>query len=381
MEPVIFPLAADDRDREEALRARFRQFWSTANGDPFAVSRLALLSLAVACLGTACATHPTTGPTAGAAKKTITTKERFEPVTFPIAADERESETALRARFGQFWSTAKGDPRTVYDTFISAAGPIADGVSSERIETPSVRGWWVRPSVAERDGVIVYLHGGGYIAGSAKAYRGLASQLASRTRRPVLVLDYPLAPEATVPAAPDAVIAAYEWLRANGGERIAFVGDSAGGGLALATLARLAHGSRPSAAVAGVVFSPWVDLAFTGATMKDSRIEDPVLRYDALQNGARMYLGKVDSRDPLASPLFGDLSGLPPLLIQVGSDERLLDDARQYADRAAREGAKVRIEVWEGMHHVFQINTADLRSSGVALDRAAAFLLEAFANR
>src|SRR5450432_970888 len=300
-------------------------------------------------------------------------------VTFPLAADERDRERALRGLFVQFWSTATGDPRAVYDTFISAT-PLAEGVSSEQVETASVRGWWVRPSGAEHDGVILYLHGGGFVAGSAKAYRGVASQLASRTRRPVFVLDYPLAPEATVPAAPDAVMAAYQWLLTNGSERIAIAGDSAGGGLALVTLARLAHTSQPSAAIAGVAFSPWVDLAFTGASMKDAHIEDPLLTYEFLQAGARMYLGKADSRDPLASPLFGDLSGLPPLLIQVGSDERLLDDARQYAERATGAGSRVRLEVWQGMHHVFQVNVADLQTSGIALDRAAAFLVEAFSS-
>jgi acetyl esterase/lipase len=268
----------------------------------------------------------------------------------------------------------------VYDTFISAT-PFAQGVSSEQVEIASVRGWWVRPSAAEHDGVILYLHGGGYVAGSAKAYRGFASQLASRTRRPIFVLDYPLAPEATVPAATNAVMAAYEWLRANGGERIVFAGDSAGGGLSLVTLARLAHGSRPSAAIAGVLFSPWVDLAFTGASMKDAHIEDPLLTYEFLQAGARMYLGGGDSRDPLASPIFGDLSELPPLLIQVGTDERLLDDARQLAERAASAGSPVRLEVWQGMHHVFQVDVAHLQTSGVALDRAAAFLVEAFNRR
>jgi acetyl esterase/lipase len=94
-----------------------------------------------------------------------------------------------------------------------------------------------------------------------------------------------------------------------------------------------------------------------------------------------MYLGSADSRDPLASPLFGDLSGLPPLLIQVGSDERLLDDARQYADRAESAGSRVQLEVWEGMHHVFQMDVAHLRASGVALDRAAAFIVEALSKR
>ena len=305
-----------------------------------------------------------------------------EPTTFPLAAAERDRERELRVRFVKFWGTATGDRRTVYDTFISAT-PVAKGVSSEQVETTSARGWWVRPPVAEakHDGAILYLHGGGYLAGSAKAYRGLASQLASRTRRPVFVLDYPLAPEAKVPAAPNAVIAAYDWLRAKGNERIALVGDSAGGGLALVTLERLAHASRPSAAVAGVVFSPWVDLAFTGASMKDAQIEDPLLTYQFLQAGARMYLGSADARAPLASPLFGDLSGLPPVLIQVGSDERLLDDARQYAERASGAGSPVRLEVWQGMHHVFQINVADLQTGGVALDRAAAFLVEAFSNR
>jgi len=297
--------------------------------------------------------------------------------TFPLVAADRDRERELRARFAQFWRTATGDRRTVYDTFISAT-PLAEGVSSEQVETASVRGWWLRPSVAERDGVILYLHGGGYVAGSAKAYRGLASQLASRTRRPVFVLEYPLAPEATVPAAPNSVMAAYKWLRANGSKRIAFVGDSAGGGLALVTLARLTHTSQPSAAIAGVAFSPWVDLAFTGASMKDGHIEDPLLTYEFLQAGARMYLGGADSRDPLASPLFGDLSAQPPLLIQVGSDERLLDDARQYAERAAGAGSPVQLEVWQGMHHVFQGNVADLQTSGVALDRAAAFLVDAF---
>jgi acetyl esterase/lipase len=296
----------------------------------------------------------------------------------PLTADDRDRERELRAQFAQFWSTATGDPRTVYDTFISAT-PLAAGVSAdERVETVPARGWWVRPPEAKRDGAILYLHGGGYVAGSARAYRGIASQLASRTHRPVFVLDYPLAPEATMPAAPNAVMAAYEWLRSNGSDRIAVAGDSAGGGLALVTLARLARSSLPSAAIAGLMFSPWVDLAFTGASMRDPRVEDPLLTYEALQQGARMYLGGTDSRDPLASPLFGDLSELPPVLIQVGSDERLLDDARQYAERAAGAGSPVRLEVWQGMHHVFQINVAQLRTSGVALDQAAAFLVEAF---
>lgn len=305
------------------------------------------------------------------------TNEAARPVsvTIPLSADERARETALRARFSRYWSTATGAPRAIFDSFISSATPFADDVSFERVEA---KGWWARPSAAKQDGVILHLHGGGYVQGSADAFRGFASQIATRTRRSVFVLDYPLAPESTVPAAPDAVMSAYEWLQANGAASIAVVGDSAGGGLALAMLSRLAHRERAMQPVAGVLFSPWVDLAFTGASMMDANVADPLITYAHLQDYARKYLGQTDPHDPLASPLYGDLSRLPPLLIQVGSDEHLLDDARQLAERAARAGSPVRLEVWQQMHHVFQLNVADLRTSANALDRAAEFLVDAF---
>ena len=162
---------------------------------------------------------------------------------------------------------------------------------------------------------------------------------------------------------------------------MAIVGDSAGGGLALVTLAELTKASRGVPPVAGVVFSPWVDLAFTGLSMKDQAIADPLIDHDYLQDCARKYLGSTDSRNPLASPLFGDLQGLPPLLVQVGTDERLLDDARQYAARATEAGASVELTIFEGMHHVFQLDVAHLESSRVALERAARFLRSAFDRR
>jgi acetyl esterase/lipase len=196
----------------------------------------------------------------------------------------------------------------------------------------------------------------------------------------VFGLDYPLAPEATLPAAPDAVMAAYEWLHANGADRIAVVGDSAGGGLAVEILSRLAHDEHALPAVAGVVFSPWVDLAFGGASWTDAGIADPLITYESLHTHALEYLGDADPHDTRASPLYGDLSGLPPLLIQAGTDEHLLDDARRLAERAAGAGSPVRLEIWEGMHHVFQLNVAELQTSRSALDHAAAFLDDAFAN-
>lgn len=297
--------------------------------------------------------------------------------TLAIAADERARESALRERFAIFWGSASGEPRAIYDDFISGS-PLTTDVTLDAVVEDDLRGWWVRPLRAEPGTAILYLHGGGYVQGSAKAYRGFVSQIASRTGVAALVIDYPLAPEATLPAAPNAALAAWRWLVARDFKRIAIVGDSAGGGLTLVTLTQLIKQSPGLAPVAGVVFSPWADLSFSGASMTDSTVEDPLIGYEYLQDCARKYRGALDAPDPLASPLFGDLRGLPPLLIQVGTDERLFDDSRQFAARAARAGVSVQLEIWEGMHHVFQLDVAHLESSRVALDHAAEFLRNAF---
>ncbi|MBR0641303.1 alpha/beta hydrolase [Plastoroseomonas hellenica] len=294
-----------------------------------------------------------------------------------ITADERAREAALRERFASFWKSASGEPRVIYDAFI-AATPLATEVTLDAVEEDGVRGWWVRPTHAHPAQAILYIHGGGYGLGSARAYRGFVSQVVSRTQVPALAIDYPLAPEASLPAAPLAALTAWRWLVNQRCNQIAVVGDSAGGGLTLVTLAELGRRTVGPAPIAGVVFSPWADLAFTGASMTDSAVTDPLITHDYLQDCARKYLGNVGPTDPLASPLFGDFRGLPPLLIQVGTDERLLDDARQFAKRAAQAGVRVRCEVWEGMHHVFQLDVAHLESSRAALDRTARFLRGAF---
>ena len=294
-----------------------------------------------------------------------------------ISADERERERALRERFAIFWEAAGGEPRARYDEYISAT-PLVHDVDLEAVGTSGVRGWWVRPQHPKPGQAILFLHGGGYVLGSAKAYRGFVSQIVGRAGIPALVIDYPLAPEATLPAAPNAAKAAWHWLVAQGFDRVAVVGDSAGGGLTLVTLAELIKEPHGAAPIAGVVFSPWTDLAFTGASMKDLAVTDPLIGYEYLQDCARKYLGAADSRDHLASPLYGNLHGLPPLLIQVGTDERLLDDARRYADLATLAGVSVELEIFEDMHHVFQLDVAYLETSRAALDRASRFLRNAF---
>jgi epsilon-lactone hydrolase len=307
------------------------------------------------------------------------TKAQLNTTTFPISPEESARETALRRYFADFWQTAEGQPRAIYDRFIAAC-PVAEDVSADSVNERGVEGWWLRPTSEGQERAILFLHGGSYVQGSAKAYRGLASQIASRTRVPVLAIDYPLAPEAVLPAALEAALTAWRWLPSAGVKKIAVVGDSAGGGLALTMLAALPHATDGVPAVAGVAFSPWVDLAFTGRSMTDPKVEDPLLSHDFLRDFAQKYLGGADPRDPSGSPLFGELTGLPPLLIQVGTDERLLDDSRQYAEKAADAGVPVRLEIWQGMHHVFQLDVARLESSRVALDRAAAFLTEAFSR-
>jgi acetyl esterase/lipase len=297
-----------------------------------------------------------------------------------IAPGERAREAALRERFASFWSAARGEPRAVYDEFIAAC-PLAAGIVPDAVIGQEARGWWVRPMRPEAGCAMLYLHGGGYVQGSATAYLGFASQLVSRTGVPALVIDYPLAPEATLPAACAAALAAWRWLVGQGFSRIAIAGDSAGGGLALSTLAQLARSARSArdrVPVAGVAFSPWTDLALTGASMADPAVVDPLISAAYLRDCARQYLGSADPHDPLASPLYSHMRGLPPLFVQVGADECLLDDSRRYAERARQAGTDVRLEVWQGMHHVFQLDVAHLESSRIALDRAAQFLLNAF---
>ncbi|KXF77245.1 esterase [Paramesorhizobium deserti] len=296
---------------------------------------------------------------------------------YKLSESDRRREAVLLQQFADFWGASTGEPRTIYDKFISAS-PLTDNVKLEMVDAQGVRGWWVRPLTSASSQAILYIHGGGYVMGSAMAYRGFVSQIVNRTGVPALVIDYPLAPEASLPAAPEAALRAWDYLAESGYNRIAVVGDSAGGGLSLVTLSQLARQPRGPAPIAGVVFSPWADLAFSGKSMTDPAVTDALIGYEYLQDCASKYVGSYDPTDPLASPLYDDLKRLPPLLIQVGTEERLLDDSRQLASRAAKAGVKVQLEIWEGMHHVFQLDVVHLESSRMALDHAANFLRASF---
>ncbi|MGH7079662.1 MAG: alpha/beta hydrolase fold domain-containing protein [Acetobacteraceae bacterium] len=309
----------------------------------------------------------------------IATKTTPVETRHVLSDDERPIEQAVLAEIHRLFRNPTGDQRETYDTLI-ARTPIAVGVTLEAIDRDGARGWWVRPTGAPADRAILFLHGGAYMLGSAKGYRGMASQVAVRAGVAAFVADYPLAPEHVFPAAHEATAALHLWLGRQGVSQVALVGDSAGGGLALGVLGDTPTTSPAIAAVA--VFSPWLDLAMTGPSFTSPDIRDPIFfQPEMLAGPAAAYLAGADPKDGRASPLYAVPEVLPPLLIQVGGDEVLLDDARRYAQAAADKGGEVQIHVFEGLHHVFQNAVKDLPSARRALDAVAAFLSRHWAWR
>jgi acetyl esterase/lipase len=301
-----------------------------------------------------------------------TTKTPTVETRHALSDDERQIEQAVLAEIHRLFSNPTGNQRETFDAMI-AKTPIADGVTLEAIDRDGVSGWWVRPTSTAADRAIFFLHGGAFMLGSAKAYRGLASQVAVRAGVAAFVADYPLAPEHVFPAAHEAAAALRRWLGSQGVSQVALVGDSAGGALALSVLGDTATTAPAIAAIA--VFSPWLDLAMTGASLTGPDIRDPIFFQPGMLAGpAAAYLAGADPKDGRASPLYAVPEVLPPLLIQVGGNEVLLDDARRYAQAAAGKGGEVQLDVFEGLHHVFQGATRDLPSARRALDAAAAFL-------
>ncbi len=225
-------------------------------------------------------------------------------------------------------------------------------------------------------GTVLYLHGGAYVSGSLVSHRGLVARLALASKTTAHALDYRLAPEHPFPAGLEDAVAAFRELDAAGAGPIAVAGDSAGGGLVLATLMALRDegGTQP---VAGVALSPWADLTQSGASYETRGDDDPLLTREGLTEGAELYLGGADATDPLASPLLGDLSGLPPVMIEVGDGEVLLDDARGVAERITAAGGEAELEVWPEMLHVFQAFPADLvPEADQSLERVGRFLAD-----
>ena len=236
---------------------------------------------------------------------------------------------------------------------------------------------WVTTLGADREGVLLYFHGGAFVTGSPLAYREIASRLSRATGMRVLVPDYRLAPENPFPAALEDCFAAYRWLRSKAFDprRIALIGDSAGGNLALATLVSLRDGGEPLPA-AGALLSPWLDLAAPDASYDIRARFDPVLHPTLLRRCAEAYLAGVDPLAPLASPLHAGLSGLPPLLVQAGTSDILYDEAMRLAERARAAGVDVTFDPWDGMIHVWHLFAGLIPEARLAIERIAAFVVE-----
>lgn len=223
-------------------------------------------------------------------------------------------------------------------------------------------------------GVVLYLHGGAYAMGTAQASLGLASDVARRARARAVTVDYRLAPEHPYPAALDDAVAAYQGLlETTDPAQVALVGESAGGGLVLATLVALRDRGLPLPSSAAV-FSPWADLTLSGATVTTRADLDVAVTAAGLRVRGAEYIGSHDPTSPTISPVFADLTGLPPLLIQAGSHEVLLDDALRVAAHAATADVAVDLQVTPGVPHVFQGFAAILTEGDTALTAAGAFL-------
>jgi acetyl esterase/lipase len=245
----------------------------------------------------------------------------------------------------------------------------------QRVDADGVRAEWVQGGSAKDNRAVLYYHGGGYYGGSVSTHRGFAARISLAADARLLLVDYRLAPENPFPAAVEDATHAYRWALRQGlsPDRLAMAGDSAGGGLAVAAMLELKASGDPLPA-AGVCLSPWFDLALTGQSIQAKASVDPTLRASDLPFVAQSYLGSADPRTPTASPLYGDLTGLPRILIQVGTDEILLDDSRRFADRAGKMGVSVKLEIWEGMFHVWQAYAGLFPEARLAINEIGEFL-------
>ena len=231
---------------------------------------------------------------------------------------------------------------------------IPEGVVCTPVDAGGIPAEWIVPEDTLKDSTILYFHGGGYVMGSIISHRALVARIAEASKSRALLIDYRLAPEHPFPAAVEDATSAYHWLLDENvsPKKIVIAGDSAGGGLTVSTMINLKEKDIPLPA-AGVCISPWTDLAMTGETLSTKAEIDPIANAEGAGQMAKLYLGNEDPKSPLASPLYGDLSGLSPMLIQVGTAEVLLDDSDRLAKKAKQAGVDVTYNQWPDMIHVW----------------------------
>jgi len=287
----------------------------------------------------------------------------------PLDSADAAAMVALREMTKPMKGLLRGiEARPAFDDIMGHV-PDPEGVTFKADTVGGVPGWWCRPSSPVAGAAILYLHGGWYVWGTAAAYRNFVGHIAARSGLATFIPDYRLAPEHPFPAGLHDARDAYRGLIGLGFSRVAVVGDSAGGGLTLSLLSVLKDSSDVSP-VGAAVFSPLTDLTLSGETWETKAEADPFFTRSQGVEMAPLYLAGHDPKDPLVSPLFGDLTGLPPIRIHVGEDELLLSDSTRL------NGSNVQLDIWEGMPHVFLSSVGQLAAAGQALDAVAAFLKE-----
>jgi monoterpene epsilon-lactone hydrolase len=249
---------------------------------------------------------------------------------------------------------------------------IPEGVKFEAATVGGIAGWWAKPPQSEKKAAIIHIHGGWFNLGTAQAYRHFAGQIALHAGADTFIPEYRLAPEHPFPTAIRDLEACYRGLLDDGIARIAITGDSAGGNLALLLLSSK-DGIAP---VGAVVFSPITDLTLTGESFATRAEADWYFTKSQITGLVRSYLCATDPTNPLASPLYADLTGLPPVRIHVGDDEVLLDDSRRYIERAVAAGVDAKLDVWMGMPHGFVSNVGGFGAASQALQASGEFLAE-----
>lgn len=297
---------------------------------------------------------------------------------YPLCQEDSVAAATLRSMVasvkGKFQGTAARNPFNSFMERVEAP----EGVTFEVDTIGEISGWWAKPTQAWKGAAIVHMHGGWFNWGTAQAYRNFVGHIALSAGADTFIPDYRLAPEHPFPAAVRDAEACYRGLVEKRITRIALTGDSAGGNLALVLLSiTSAQASKGCVApVCAVALSPVTDLALTSESF-DTRAEADLFFTKPQAAGlVRSYLGDTDPRNPLASPVYGDLGGLPPIRVHVGDDEVLLDDSRRYVERAVAAGVDAKLHVWMGMPHGFVNDVGRFRAAKQALSAIGAFLAE-----
>jgi monoterpene epsilon-lactone hydrolase len=300
----------------------------------------------------------------------------------PLTSEDAAAMTALRSAVAGMKGKLEGiTARAPFNGIIERV-EVPEGVTFEEDAVGGISGWWAKPAETREGNAILHLHGGWFNWGTAQAFRNLVGHIALRAGAAAFIPDYRLAPEHPFPAAVKDAEACYRGLVDRGIRNIALSGDSAGGNLALVLLsiATAQSASGGVLPVGAVTLSPVTDLALSGTSYETRAQADPYFLKRQAAGLVRSYLGDADPKNPLTSPLYGDLTALPPIRVHVGDDEVLLDDSRRYVDRAVAAGVDATLDVWMGMAHGFTNAVGGMHAANQALDAVGAFLRERLAG-